>query len=352
MAAETGARIEDGAPGTVGAGRPGVRLDAPAATSALARLPVVDAGRGLALLAMAVYHFCWDLSYFGLINADVAQGFGWRWAAHLIAGSFLALVGISLVLATRRGLKWRPYLRRLGLIVAAGLLVVAATRILFPEAYIFFGILQVIAVSSVLGLAFLRLPWWATLIAAAAVFAAPHFLASPFFDRPLLWWTGLLTVYPVTNDFEPVLPWFGAVLVGIAAARLVLPRGEAWLARLKMKTAVPRALAWSGRHSLIIYLLHQPVLFSIAWLLAAALVTPAPPGAAFRQGCIEACRSRGQGAPRCEAICRCTMDGLRGTKLWAGVLMDRMSPDEEAAASVVARRCAASPPAPGKTPAP
>jgi uncharacterized membrane protein len=311
-----------------------------------ARLPIVDAARGFALAAMAVYHFCWDLGYFGLIDADVSLDLPWRWAAHLIAGSFLALVGVSLVLASRGGIRWRPYLRRLVTIVVAGLAVVAVTWWLFPDAFIFFGILQVIAVSSVLGLAFLRLPWWATAIAAAAVFAAPHVLASPAFNHPALWWTGLLTVYPATNDFEPVLPWFGAVLVGIAAARLALPRGGPVLARWRGTGPLGRALRWSGRHSLVIYLLHQPVLFGIAYVLASVMTPPPPDGTVFREQCVQACQSRGTGAARCAATCACTMDGLVGTKLWAGVLMNRMSDEEKTEASAIFRRCEAQVPGP------
>jgi uncharacterized membrane protein len=322
-----------------------MRLDAPAGSAPLARLPIVDAARGFALVAMAIYHFCWDLGHFGLIAADVSEDFWWRWAAHLIAGSFLALVGVSLVLASRGGIRWRPYLRRLVTIVLAGLAVVAVTRWLFPQSYIFFGILQEIAVASVLGLAFLRLPWWLTALVAAAVFAAPHFLASPAFNHPALWWTGLLTIYPATNDFEPLLPWFGAVLVGIAAARLALPRGGPALARWRGRGPVGRTLRWSGRHSLMIYLLHQPVLFSIAWVLANTLVAPAlPDGTAFRTQCIQACQSRGDSAPRCTAACACTMDGLVGTKLWAGVLMNQMTDEEEAQASAIFRRCEAQAP--------
>jgi hypothetical protein len=87
------------------------------------------------------------------------------------------------------------------------------------------------------------------------------------------------------------------------------------------------------------------VLFGIAWLLAAALVTPPPAdGSAFRQQCIQSCQSTGGSAGRCTGICGCTIDGLRGTKLWAGVLMNAMSPDEEAEASAVFRRCMAKQP--------
>jgi uncharacterized membrane protein len=105
---------------------------------------------------------------------------------------------------------------------------------------------------------------------------------------------------------------------------------------------VGRALTWSGRHSLGIYLLHQPVLYGFTWLLAAVVITPTPPpGAVFRAECIEACQARGGSAARCTATCACTMDQLIGTKLWAGVVINSMTPEEEAEAGAIFRRCEA-----------
>jgi uncharacterized membrane protein len=66
-----------------------VRIDPPAAASRAPRLPWLDAARGIALAAMVVYHFSWDLRFFGYISADVAGDLGWRIFARCIAASFL-----------------------------------------------------------------------------------------------------------------------------------------------------------------------------------------------------------------------------------------------------------------------
>src|SRR5687767_1474691 len=110
-----------------------MRLDAPAATAPAARLAWIDAARGIAIVAMAVYHFSWDLRFFGFIAADVAADPGWRAFARLIAGTFLALVGVSLVLSTRHGFDPRRFLRRLGIIAAAAMAITVVTRFVFPE---------------------------------------------------------------------------------------------------------------------------------------------------------------------------------------------------------------------------
>ena len=56
------------------------------------RVPAVDMARGTALAAMAVYHFSWDLSFYGLADIPVTSATGWIAFARMIAGSFLALV--------------------------------------------------------------------------------------------------------------------------------------------------------------------------------------------------------------------------------------------------------------------
>src|SRR5215203_855249 len=137
------------------------------------RIEAVDAARGAALLAMAVYHFSWDLSFFQLIDTPVGTDPAWMWFARCIAGSFLFLVGVSLVLGHGSGVRWRPFLKRLAIVAAAAAAITIATYFAFPQSYIFFGILHCVALSSVLALPFLRPPWWMVLAAAALLLAAP-----------------------------------------------------------------------------------------------------------------------------------------------------------------------------------
>ena len=79
----------------------------PALALGAGRIEAVDAARGAALLAMAIYHFSWDLSFFQLIATPVATDPAWKWFARAIAGSFLFLVGVSLVLGHRERIRWR-----------------------------------------------------------------------------------------------------------------------------------------------------------------------------------------------------------------------------------------------------
>jgi len=133
------------------------------------RFQWLDSLRGFALICMASYHFMWDLADFGYLDAAFPST-GWpRIYARVIASSFLFMAGFSLVLAHGRGIRWTNFWKRFAFIVAAALLVTTATWFAMPQGYIFFGILHEIAVASLVGLVFLRVPWPATLVIAAAL---------------------------------------------------------------------------------------------------------------------------------------------------------------------------------------
>lgn len=242
---------------------PGMPADpgAAAGPSLRPRLPAIDLARTAALLGMAVFHFSYDLELTGwLAPGTVVTGFFWYFA-RLIAGSFIFLAGLGLWLAHGQGIRWRAFLRRLARIGAAAGLVTLATHFALPGMTVFYGILHSIAVSSLIGLAFLRLRATAVLGVAAAVFALPWLWAHPFFGGALVW-TGLSGTVPMTADFEPLFPWFAPFLAGIAAGR-VLSRFGLWPCLDIGGGRVLRALAWPGRHSLAIYLVHQPVLLAV-----------------------------------------------------------------------------------------
>ncbi len=273
------------------------------------RIELLDLARGLALVAMAIYHFTWDLEFFGYVEPATASTGGWKIFARCIASSFLFIVGFSLVLAHAKEVRLRPFLIRLAQVAGAALAISLVTWLAVPNGFIFFGILHHIALASVLGLAFLRVPWPLTLIVAAAFVAAPWYLRSTVFDTPYLWWVGLSSSNPLSNDYVPLFPWFGAVLAGMAFARFSQSTGLLDKARFEIG-AWSDPLRFIGRHSLIFYLLHQPVLIGLVYLFA--LVAPPEPrpldqefDAACRATCVET-----RDDAFCAAYCGCVFDRL------------------------------------------
>ena len=242
-------------------------LDNPPVADRGRRIAAIDALRGVAIVAMVVYHTAFDLSARSLLPVDITRDLGWIVFARSIASTFLLLVGVGLVLATQNGLRLQPYLRRLGLIAGSACLVSLATWFIEPDVFVFFGILHQIALASVLALPFvLWLPSWVVAPVAAGVIALPFLYTSPLFDWPPLWWVGLSATTPQTVDYVPVFPWFGVVLAGIVVGRLFVAdfRNSAF-SRWRPENWAGKAAAWAGRWSLVLYLVHQPILYGLLW---------------------------------------------------------------------------------------
>ena len=226
------------------------------------RIVAIDLARSAALLGMAIYHFTRDLEMFGLVTPGLSVTPPWMWFARIVAGTFVLLAGVSLVLAHGDGIRWRPFRRRLVQIAAGAALVSAATYAAFPQYFIYFGILHSLALASLVCLPFVRWRPVAALAAAAAVFAIHRLWGWELFATPWLGWTGLSGVIRPTYDLIPVFPWWGVMLAGVALGKLI-----PWNRLRGRSNALPRALAWPGRHSLAVYLIHQPVLIALLWLV-------------------------------------------------------------------------------------
>ncbi|AWN42233.1 DUF1624 domain-containing protein [Methylobacterium durans] len=303
------------------------------------RLAVIDAARGAAIVAMVVYHTVWDLGFLSLTPDNYALTSPGRAAAHLIAGSFLFLVGVGLVLMNGDRIRPRPFGLRLLRIGAAALLITLATYFAFPDSFIFFGVLHCIALASVLALPFLRLPPALILLAAGLVAAAPHLIASPLLDAPALRFLGLGVTLPRTNDYVPLFPWFGAVLAGLVAGRAFLPRLAASRIGRWHPGRAGRALAFAGRHSLAIYLLHQPLL--LAALTGIVTLTGPHPRAGlarFHADYEANCVRTGGEAAACARAARCTAEALRRESLWSADGR-RFTPAETLRAQALSETC-------------
>jgi uncharacterized membrane protein len=225
------------------------------------------------------------------------------------------------------------------MVAAAALAISVATYIAVPGGFIFFGILHAIALASLLGLAFLRLPALLTLLIAAAVVAAPHYLRSAFFDPPWLWWTGLSASIPRSNDYVPVFPWFGAVLAGVAGAKIAARSGLLSRIAEVQGGGWSRALIFAGRHSLAVYLIHQPVLIACVWLFSQVL----PPAeetreVRFLQSCETACHDT-RDTEFCTRYCVCMLETLERENAIEGVFAGDQSAELRSRVEDVAGIC-------------
>ncbi|HMQ30130.1 MAG TPA: heparan-alpha-glucosaminide N-acetyltransferase [Chloroflexaceae bacterium] len=237
-----------------------------------ARLWEVDAARGVAVIAMVFFHLMWDLDYTGLSGVNVFSA-PWQIFARGIGTSFTFLLGLSLWLVAVRlppRELWRYAVRRSMTIIALGLLITAGTYAFVGDSYVRFGILQLLGSMLILSLPFVTAPLWLTVGAGLAMIAFGAYLTTLSAPFPWLIAVGVAQAGVEMVDYYPLLPWGGAALLGVACGRLSYPDGRRRLALPDLSAAAPvRALRFLGRHSLLIYLLHQPVLLGALFGLQA-----------------------------------------------------------------------------------
>jgi len=228
------------------------------------RFERLDALRGLAMVWMAAFHFCFDLNYFGVIRQNFYTDPVWTLQRTCIVTLFLSCVGLGQAVARAQGQAEGRFWRRWAQVAGCALLVSAGSALMFPRSWISFGVLHGIAAMLLLA----RFgapagPWlWP---AGALALALPRLWQHPAFDTRWTNWTGLVTHKPITEDWVPVLPWLGVVLWAMAAGAWLLVHRRHWLTG--PLPAALRPLAGLGRWSLSFYMLHQPVLFGLllAW---------------------------------------------------------------------------------------
>jgi uncharacterized membrane protein len=246
------------------------KIEAAAAPAAAPhpRFDRLDALRGVAIVWMAIFHFCYDLNDFGFIREHMLQDPKWTVQRTCIVTLFLLCAGAGQEIAGHQGQPLARFWKRWAQIAGCALLVSAASSLLFPRTWISFGVLHGIAVMLIVVRFTASWGAWRFGLGALAI-ALPRLVQHPFFDSRATDWIGLVTHLPKTEDFVPLLPWLGVMWWGAAATDWLLRRRKAVLAG-----PLPRplaALAGLGRWSLTFYMTHQLVLFggvaAAAWLL-------------------------------------------------------------------------------------
>ena len=230
------------------------------------RFERVDALRGVAIVWMALFHFCFDLNHFGMLTPK--QNFYtdsfWIEQRTAIVSLFLFTAGLSQAVALDAAQGWPRFWRRWAQIAGCAVLVSAGSALMFPKSWISFGILHGIALMLIGARVAAPLRGWLWPLGLALVLL-PQFFSHPLFDTRWTNWVGLVTRKPVTEDFAPLLPWLGVMLWGLAAGQWLLARRRDVLTGPVARSA--QGLALLGRWSLTFYMLHQPVLIGalLAW---------------------------------------------------------------------------------------
>ena len=233
------------------------------------RSQLIDGLRATAVLAMMIYHFAWDLGFFNIVDPIIVNSGMWKLFAVSIGSSFLFLSGISFWLASADGTNLKKFLYRLAILIGAALLVTVGTYKANPDTFVFFGILHLLAVCTLLGLLIYRLPVFFLFFLGLAIIIGKPYLMSVDFQPKYLAWIGLFPGPTGSADFYGFFPWSSAYVFGLGVAKLIIrARQESiWDSSLFMKPykrgILQVSFFWIGRNSLFVYLIHQPILMAM-----------------------------------------------------------------------------------------
>lgn len=229
----------------------------------------LDALRGLAMVWMTAFHFSFDLNQFHLIARQNFYGDPfWTLQRVAIVTLFLTCVGLSQAVAQSQGVEDGRFWRRWARVAGCALLVSAGSAVMFPRSWISFGVLHAVAAMLLLvrALRGVRLPTWGWLLLSAGAIGLGLLVAHPVFDTRWTNWVGLVTHKPITEDYVPLLPWFGVVALGMGVGQWLLTHRPGVLQGGLPSTLQP--LARLGRWSLSYYMVHQPVLIGLVMAVA------------------------------------------------------------------------------------
>lgn len=227
----------------------------------------LDALRGICILGMFVVHFVYDLSYIGGKSMTLP---GWfllvRQYGHIL---FVLISGVCATLTSHSTLKR-------GLVVfSCGLLVSYVTMFMdmnlgFTDLRIWFGILHMLGVCMLLYPLFRKLPFWALALFGVAFIVLGYWMETLTVSVDYLFPIGLRSAaFYVGSDFFPIFPGFGWFLIGATLGKTLYRRKESLLPKVNEDFFLLRGLRFIGRNSLYFYLLHQPVMFALVFLLIA-----------------------------------------------------------------------------------
>ena len=230
---------------------------------------LLDILRGLSVVAMIFYHFFWDLGYFKFIELEIMMRGLPLIIAQSVGASFIIISGISSRFLYFSDNFKTKFLKRLGRLIILCTLITFVTFFFDKNSYIFFGILHLLATCSVLGL--------------LLILVRNNFILFFFFSLSLvvslseitidlpnyLSWIGFNKEVPMTNDFYPLFPWVTFYLFGVwvfQPLRSFLGDYRRENTNLPNDNFVLRFLEFLGRNSLTVYILHQPIFFSLFFI--------------------------------------------------------------------------------------
>ncbi|OUR97924.1 hypothetical protein A9Q84_06935 [Halobacteriovorax marinus] len=213
------------------------------------RFHLIDQIRGFAIVLMIIFHFFYDLNLFNYVEIDFNRDFFWFELPRLIVFLFLLAMGLSMPLVHHPKMNWKKFWPRWGKIAAGALVISVYTYFLFPTRWVYFGTLHCIATASLFSIPFMKIPRTSALIGVVLL------LLKLIFKINIPW----IVLSHSSMDYIALFPWIGCVFIGFGLwsvnfHQLSVFRGKPF-----------RMLEYLGKRSLLIYIIHQPILYSLVF---------------------------------------------------------------------------------------
>ncbi len=223
------------------------------------RIKGLDIFRGIAILLMVIYHLFYFLNEFNYINQNFDNSLFWRSFRAIIVTMFIFAAGVSLHIAYHKGINLQKVLKRVALLGAVATAISIATYFVYPTSWVYFGIIHYILISSIIALLFIN-RFWLSIIVSLIIFIGyfANLLDYAFIVKKLSYFINLPNY---TVDLVPLIPWFWVTALAIAIS--AKDWHKSLFAKIESNGNVANIIAFLGKHSLIIYLTHLPLLFGI-----------------------------------------------------------------------------------------
>lgn len=242
------------------------------------RLHLLDEYRGFVLVNMIIYHAIWDLVYI----------FGCDWKWYKTDGAFYWQQWICWSFILVSGFCWkmsRKNLRRGMLVFGAGIVITLATLIFMPDSRVIFGVLTLIGSSMLLMIpcekVFRKIPPLVGAITSFALFLFVYpvndgylgFGDKVVIDLPVEWYNSWFSAYlgfPQpgfwSTDYFSILPWFFLYAAGYFLYNVVSGEKDGIRIESILAKSMCPPLGCLGKNSLLIYMLHQPIVYGILYV--------------------------------------------------------------------------------------
>ena len=245
-------------------------------TTSKLRYNLIDAIRGLTIISMILFHTCWDLVYFGVLSPDFMKAIPAIVWQKSICCTFIFISGFVFCLG-------KNHVKHGLVTLGCGILITLVTCILMPDSRDIFGVLWLLGISTFIGIIMEKIlrkndaAVQVVLILNLIFFILTLNLVKGyigigsiiFINLPTSLYKDYFTTllgFPFggffSSDYFPILPWSFLYICGLCTYLILCKKEGA----MKPLTKDVPALSFIGRHSLLIYMLHQPLVFGLLYL--------------------------------------------------------------------------------------